>query len=155
MRTSTAYDYDRNFSRAEEERRLEIIRSNNRRQREKRAFAVKLGLMICTMILLMAATVYSRLVLTETRAQINSRTSDLTELQSENAYLSYQLESLVSLKNAEEYAISELGLVKLDSSRIEYVNLQTENEISADEDATTLAEEFKTFFNTVIDSFAG
>ena len=129
MRTSTAYDFDRSISRAEEERRLEIIRTHNRRIREKRAFIAKLTTLFCVMILLMAGTVYSRLVLTETRARINSRASDLTELQSENAYLSYQLESLVSLKNAEEYAVSELGLVKLDSSRIEYVNLQSENEI--------------------------
>ncbi len=155
MRTSAAYDYDRNFSRAEEERRLEIVRSNNRRIREKRLFISKLTSLICVMAILMVATVHSRLVLTETRAKINAYTNDLTELESENAFLSYKLESLVSLKNAEEYAVSELGLVKLDSSRIEYVNLQSQNAISANEDAVTLTEKLETFFNTVIDSFTG
>ena len=155
MRTSTAYDYNRSISREEEQRRLEIVRSNNRRIREKRAYIAKLTALVCVMATLMIATVYSRLVLTETKADINSLTSDLTELESENAYLSYQLESLVSLKNAEDYAVSELGLVKLDSSRIEYVNLQDQNEISANENATTFGEDLETFFNTVIDSFAG
>jgi len=156
MRTSTAYDYNRAYSREQEQQRqIEIVRSNNRAARENRAFAVKLTALLCTMVMLMAATVYSRLVLTETRAKINTASSDLTELESENAYLSYQLESLVSLRNAEEYAVSELGLVKLDSSRIEYVSLQDHNEITANENAATFGESVQTLLNSVIDSLAG
>ncbi|MEG1984229.1 MAG: hypothetical protein RR009_03010 [Oscillospiraceae bacterium] len=158
MKSSIAYsNFDRNLptSEAEEQKRLQIIKTQRSRAKEKRAFVAKLSAFSLVIVMLMITTVYSRLVLTETRSKINGYTSELTELESENAYLSYKLESLVSLKKAETYAVSELGLIKMDSSRIEYVNLQDSNEVIADENDTTIGEDFDTFFNAVIDFFGG
>ena len=51
------------------------------------------------------------------------------ELQSENKYLNFRLESYVTLDEAEAIAEDRLGLVKVNSSQIEYINLSKENVI--------------------------
>ena len=59
---------------------------------------------------------------------------------------------LVSLKSAEEYAQNVLGLIKMDSAQIEYVNLEKENKIVSEEaevsDRSAIA-----FLSTVIGWF--
>ena len=127
----------------------------DRAARELRAFKRRVTAMTVVLALLMAGTVYSRLVLSETKSDINACASELTELESENAYLSYKLESLVSLKNAEEYAVDTLGLVKLDKSRVEYVNLQKENVIEGSQNEAPLGETLREWFDSVIDSLDG
>ncbi len=153
MRTSTAYDLSA-FAPAPQTQKPVRLARPAKSNREKRRFLSKMAGYLFAIVLLMTATVMSRMQLTEIKADINSSNSELTELQSENAYLNYKLESLVSLKNAENYAINELGLVKMDSSRIEYVNLQDENQIIT-ETGETLGEKFDAFVNAVIEFFGG
>ncbi len=153
MRPSTAYDLSAFAPAPQTEKPVRVVKPR-KSNKENRRFMTKLTVYLVAIVLLMAATVMSRMQLTETKSDINSYTSDLTELQSENAYLNYKLESLVSLKNAENYAVNELGLVKMDSSRIEYVNLQNENEIVTD-GGESLSEKFDVFLNSVITFFGG
>lgn len=156
MRTSTAYDFSAFAPEPQQpEKKVRVVHTSDPRKKEDRRFAAKLTAYAVVIVLLMTATVYSRLKLTETKSEINSRTSDLTELQSQNAYLNYQLESLVSLKNAENYAVNQLGLVKMDSNRIEYMNLQDKNEIVAEQGSEPFGEKVETFFNAVIDFCGG
>ncbi|MEG2524480.1 MAG: hypothetical protein RSB03_02665, partial [Oscillospiraceae bacterium] len=138
MKMSTAVALDKYM--AQEENRVPVrVVKTKKALRARRRFATKLALCLVALTLLMAGTVYSRLVLTETKARINDNIGYLTELESKNAYLSYQLESLVSLKNAEDYAVGTLGLVKLDSRRIEYVSVKSENAIEANDETTPLS----------------
>lgn len=129
MRTSTAYDLSRFAPEPRRQPNVRVVKTTKKKTDSKRAFKVRSTVFVLVLMLLMATTVYSRLQLTETRTQINNKTAELTELESENTYLNFQLESKVSLKNAEEYAVSELGLVKLSSSQIEYVSLNSGNSI--------------------------
>ena len=69
-----------------------------------------------------------------TNASVISTTRDIAymqnsivELESEKAYIDFSIESRMSLKEIEEYAVRVLGLVKLDSSQVEYVELEEEN----------------------------
>ncbi len=152
MKTATA-----RVIREERTERISPVRvvKPDRAARAQRAFKRKVTAMTVVLALLMAGTVYSRLVLSETKSKINSCTGELTELESENAYLSYKLESLVSLKNAEEYAVGTLGLVKLDKSRVEYVNLQKENVIEGSQNDAPLCETLREWLDSVIDSLDG
>lgn len=149
--TARAYSYE---PASERKTQLRVIKQNAV-ERENRAFAYKFTAMLVLLVVLMVGTVYSRLVLTETKANINSYNSKLTELESENAYLSYKLDSMVSLKNAEQYASSSLGLVKLDTTMIEYVNLQKENVIESDDNKATVGEVLSGWFDSVVDYLAG
>lgn len=60
------------------------------------------------------------------QSEINSQIAQLTE---ENARLQAQLETKTSLKNVEDYAENVLGLQKLDTAQMEYVELESTNVI--------------------------
>ena len=57
----------------------------------------------------------------ELGGQIGDMQSELTELRSEYDYLNNQLEMQTNLTEVENYARTELGLVKMDKSQITYV----------------------------------
>lgn len=155
MKTSAAYDLSA-FESVEQPRvRVRVVENVDSKKRQMRAFKNKCIASVLAVFVLMCATVYSRMTLTETTARINSCTQTLKSLESENAYLSYQLESTVSLKNAEEYAINELGLVKLGSGQIEYVNLQQDDVIVKNDAAPDLSQSMRSFLNGVIEFFGG
>ncbi len=154
MKTSAAYDFSRFETAAQQRPRMRVVAANTK-ERAARSFKNRCVASVIVVCLLMCATVYSRMTLTETAAQINSRTQTLKKLESENTYLSYRLESTVSLKNAEEYAIDQLGLVKLGTGQIEYVNLQREDVIVKNGTDKDVAQEMRTFLDTVIEFFGG
>lgn len=154
MKTSTAYDLSQFAPVKKREPKVEVVKTPKKRSGAKTAFSIKTAAYLIVLSLLMSGTVYSRLQLTEVKSQISNCNSDLTEIESENAYLSYQVDSMVSLKNAEEYAVSELGLIKLDSNQIEYVSLQDENAIEVN-DVADSENSFTTFINLVIEFFGG
>ena len=92
------------------------------------------------------------MLITKVQSQITNRSAELVEIQSENIYLDYQIESFISYKSAEEYAQNELGLIKLDSAQIEYVNLENDNVIVT-EDPVTNDRSMFAFLTTVMDWF--
>ena len=59
--------------------------------------------------------------LTELGGQIGKKQDELVELRSEYDYLNNQLEMQTNLTEVENYARTELGLVKMDKSQITYV----------------------------------
>ena len=83
---------------------------------------------------------------------IEKKNSELVEIQSENVFLDYQIESMVSMKKAEEFAENELGLIKLSPAQIEYVNLENSNKIVS-EDTESPQLNVSDFLSTVIQFF--
>ncbi len=134
MRNNTAYDLTRFAPAQQEAARVRVVKTSrgNKAAYGSGGLLKKLILLVITAVL-MIGTVYSRTELNETKASINSLKSELTELESQNAYLNYRLESTVSVKVVEDYASSELGLIRADSSMINYVNLQGANRIVSEE----------------------
>jgi len=102
---------------------------NPKRKRSLRTFRFRIALCSVTLFVLMALNVYNNMLLTETRAKVVSRNEELTRLNSEFSYLNCELENMVSLKNAADYAENELGLIKVSPNQIEYVNLRGDNQI--------------------------
>jgi cell division protein FtsL len=152
MATSVAYDLSRFSDETPTQQKVRVASTKkNIRTEEDRKFLVRLVFLSVAVITLAVYTVYSNMLLTNVKSQITNRSSELVEIQSENIYLDYQIESLVSLRTAEEYAQS-LGLIKMDSAQIEYVNLEKENKIVSEEpqinDRSAIA-----FLSTVIGWF--
>ena len=54
---------------------------------------------------------------------------ELLELQSENTYLKAQQDKILSLAVVEQKAINELGMMKMDKSQIEYVDLSSPDKV--------------------------
>lgn len=72
-------------------------------------------------------------------SKVSKAQSQLTELKSENVRLESKLQSQVSVRNVEEYAENILGMERLDSSQIKYVQIQ-------DKDVVTLPASKENFF---------
>ncbi len=131
---NTAYDFARFAPAPQRPAEVRVVRTEGGKSASRRRGGIltKFLVLVFTAVL-MVVTVYSRTELNETKARINSLKSELTELESHNAYLNYQLESSVSIKFAEDYAASELGLIRADSSMINYVHLQGANRIVSED----------------------
>ena len=125
--TNAAYDLSRFETRVET--RIREIRNTDReiREAEDRQFRVRFAVLFIAVICLAVYTVYSNMLLTKTKSQITALNAELTEIRSENVYLDYQIESMFSVENAEDYAVNELGLIKLSGTQVNYVNLENEN----------------------------
>ena len=157
MKQSAAYDLSQ-FAPQPEERKARVAVARRDIdvvfQKKLAKLRVRCALLAITVFVLMVMTVNSRTELNETMNRIQRKTSELTELESEYIYLNYELESLVSLKNAEEYAETELGLIKLGQSQVEYVNLQSENTIETAEKANGVMPFAKYLFSAIIEMFS-
>ena len=79
------------------------------------------------LLAMMSALLYGRMKVDELDRQIQSKKTELSVAQSENVRLSMKLDSLISLKNVEEYAQNNLGMVKMESHQIEYIDMSGED----------------------------
>lgn len=128
-----AYDLSGFVAKTEEQhdeelktRSLHLIKS---RRQEKTVAPLKIIIGAMITILIASIMIYSQAVLTEITAETNSYESKIQELMNEHTRLEGELEASTSIKAIEESAESRLGLSKIDSSQIEYVNLTDSDEV--------------------------
>lgn len=151
MATSVAYDLNRFAETAPAREPVRIVKAApNVRTAEDRKFLLQLFVLSVAVISLAVYTVYSNLQLTKVKSQITNKSAELVEIQSENIYLDYQIESFISYKSAEKFAQNELGLIKINSAQVEYVNLEDKNVIVTEEPVKSDRSMFA-FLTTVIE----
>ncbi len=97
-------------------------------------------------LVIMAALVVgylnSQAAITELTVDIQSAQSELVSEQSTYNYLSGVLDSKTSLRNVEQVAAGELGLVKADRSQVTYFSLESESVINRPESPARQIAEF-------------
>ena len=153
MATSVAYDLSK-FETVPSTPRIRVVNTGKElKARADRQFVIKLVLLAVVVIALAVYTVYSSMMLTKTKALIEKRSNELIEIQSENAFLDYQIESVVSTRAVEEYAENELGLIKFSPAQIEYVNLENSNMIVTEENDSVADFDVTTFLSTIMAIF--
>jgi hypothetical protein len=81
------------------------------------------------MITLIVAVIATNAAVTTASTQIADMQDEIIRLESEKAYLEFTLESRMTLDQIENYAQTQLGMVKMDSAQKKYVELETENKI--------------------------
>lgn len=91
-------------------------------------------LSIAVIVSLVVGVIYTNAAITQTTNKIAQTQNAITELESEKAYLDFTLESRMSLDEIESYAINVLGMVKMDSSQVEYIEIESENKTELGED---------------------
>lgn len=82
---------------------------------------------------LVIAVLSTNASITECTNDIAQKQNAIVQLESEKSYLNFTIESRMSLKNVEEYAVGTLGLVKMDSAQVEYITIEEENKIEVTE----------------------
>ena len=84
---------------------------------------------IAALMTLIIAVIATNAAITTTGTQIADIEEEIVLLESEKAYLEFTLESRMTLDQIESYAINELGMVKMDASQKQYVELESENKL--------------------------
>ena len=99
------------------------LRVVEHRRAVHRASMFRAGMIFLAAIAIIAAIIYNNVVLTELTAEIEQAKTELEMLQSENRRMLVEFESKVSLRNIEEVASDSLGMAKIESYQVEYVDL--------------------------------
>ena len=98
--------------------------------KNKRALKNVVNVMSIAVILsLIIGVIWTNAEITKTTTGIAAAQNAIIEAESEKTYLEFTLESRMSLNEIEDYAVGVLGMVKMDSSQIEYVEIETENKV--------------------------
>lgn len=140
-----AYDLS-TFENREERPRLQVARG----AKPKRKFdfsGLKIVATVAVIFSLAWGVLYSRAQITELTTQISAAERDLSDAKSEYDYLNLQLESKTDLASVETYAVTQLGLTKMDASQITYLTMENEDKIVKPES------EVKTFFDNFSSGF--
>lgn len=116
----------------------------------KRGEAAKVFMIGAVALIMFGIVIYSYVQLNEVYSDISDATTELDELQSENVRMQTELEGQASLSNIKEYAEDELGLQQLDKSQIQYVEVQTEDEVEIDEEDQNIFVTIKNKFEDFI-----
>lgn len=78
---------------------------------------------------LIIGVIATNAAITSYTSKIASVNNEIVQLESEQAYLEFTLESRMSLDEIENYATGTLGMVKMESSQKKYVELESENKL--------------------------
>ena len=140
-----AYDLELFENRAQRPRaKVRAVRGKKRASRLNLQ-TVKTAAVAVVMAALVVGFLYSQATITELTVDIQNVQSDLVNEQSTYNYLSGVLDSKTSLRNVEQIAAGELGLVKVDRSQVTYFSLESESVINRPE---TAAQKITEFLNT-------
>lgn len=112
----------------------------------KKKGSLKLVLGMFYALLLCSCLIYGKVQLTEANSILQDKTQELMEVESESTRLNLSLESVMSLKNIEEQAKTQIGLGEANHSQIEYI-------VSAHQNKAEVAEKDDGFTSMIGDFF--
>lgn len=101
---------------------------------------------------IMFAFIYGKVELSRITNEQSELMAQLAQLEENNLSLESELEAKTSLVKVEDYAENELGLVKLDKSQIEYVEIENDNVIEVIEKKDdSIWSSIKNWFDSVLE----
>jgi len=127
-----AYDLSR-YEPKEKTPKMQVVK---RAQPIKSLYGVRPITFLAIAIAVVAITatlLYNNAMIAEISAEITAVSDDLELLQNENARLNRELDAKISNESLANTAVNELGLNKLESYQVEYVNLSAEDVVTAKE----------------------
>lgn len=143
-----AYDFKRFETNPIEEKQPHIKKIPKTKKVQKSNYN-SLVVFIIVGFILCFGMVFLKVQINETTSQIQNQTKMLNELKSDEIRLKMNIESNVSLNNIEKQAKEELGLNKIETSQIEYVNIEKDSENITVNKNRTLWDDIKDFFNNI------
>lgn len=140
-----AYDLEL-FENRPERRRAKVRAVRGRKKAARLNLqTIKTVAVAVVMAALVVGFLYSQATITELTVDIQNVQSQLVSEQSTYNYLSGVLDSKTSLRNVEQIAAGELGLVKVDRSQMTYFSLEGESVINRPQ---TVAQKLTEFLST-------
>lgn len=150
--TNLAYDLSRfEVQTAENKEQAKTIKKVKSKAAVKpQTYISPLKAVACMLLVIAVASalLYSRVLLTERISEVTEASAEYTKLEAEGTRMNLELEGKVSLVNAEEYAQTQLGMVKKENKNVEYIRLTQENKIEVPQETAP------GFWDSVKDFFA-
>lgn len=87
--------------------------------------------------------------------KVSELNHELNLAEAENVRLQSELDSKMSAKNVEDYAENVLGMQKIDSSQIQYIEIQTDDVVNIPQQDESLLAKIKRFFDACVEYFRG
>ena len=154
MNKKTARRRMENGAEYHETYREKSSRERLRRQRKRRRMAMLRTVLACTVMVALAASVlHMKMVKTTLSDEIVEKKAAVADLDSEYTRLKAEKESSMSLSEVEDYAENVLGLVRLDRSQEEYLELQKNDQVQVNEGSSgveKLASSFVKSFSAIL-----
>ncbi len=91
---------------------------------------IKVMFIAVTILMFMAVAIYSRVQLDEINREIKSVENKIELAESDSIRINNQLNSIISINNVEDYAMNELGMVKVQDYQVVYVDLSAEDYVA-------------------------
>lgn len=92
-----------------------------------RLAAAKACVIALAALLILGSLIWSRVVLTDKQSELSLKTQELELAQSENVRLQMHFNSMMSMDKIEEYAQSQLGMVKRENYQVSYFDISKED----------------------------
>lgn len=92
-----------------------------------RLAAAKACVIALAALLILGSLIWSRVVLTDKQSELSLTTQELELAQSENVRLQMHFNSMMSMDKIEEYAQSQLGMVKRENYQVSYFDISKED----------------------------
>jgi len=143
-----AYDLDMYKPEANKPEKIKMVQQKAPAVKKQRKSELVL---LCLLTVCVAAfMVFSRVSLNEATSELNSARQELTVVTTEQNRLNRLVDMKMSLANIEEYATTNLGMIKPDTSQIHYIALSETNVIRVKDNAFSMPE----FLSAAIDKIA-
>ncbi len=141
-RESVAYkQYEERFPVKQEQKRDLRVAPTPRRRKKAR---VRPSLFGCIAVVVIAAVyiLFCQMQLTQLSAEVGEQNDLLSELTAENVSLTTKQMNSMNLDEVEDYAVNTLGMVKMDNSQIEYVELTNPDTVTVADSGVSLGSLF-------------
>lgn len=126
VRSNLAYNYNA-FEEKQTIKKPEIKQITAKKVVSKGVSPFKAACYVLTVVVVLGIIIYGRATQAELEAQYTKTVKEMSQLANENIILQNQIESKLSIKNIEEIAQNQLGLIKVDNSQIECINFNIES----------------------------
>lgn len=122
---------------------------------QRRGQALKILIVSAFALVLFFLVINSYVQLNEVYSDISSASTELNELKSDNVRMQTELEGQASIRNIKQYAEERLGLKKMSQSQIQYIQIQTEDEVIVEEPEQNVFIKIKRWFIDLIEYLRG
>ena len=126
--------------------KAEIIAEMNETRRQ----TLKVLSVLIVLLSFVGMLIYSRVRLDEVTIKTNDLRQELSMAESENVRMSMELNSKVTLDKVEKYATEQLGMVKLESYQIKYVDISEGNKTILSGNKVVGVDDQKTTFKQML-----
>lgn len=100
--------------------------------RASRVAAARVCAVALFALIILGSLIYSRVVLTNCKSELYKQNQILETAQSENVRLNMKFNSMMSMDKIEEYAQSQLGMVKKESYQVRYFDMSQNSDNKAE-----------------------